>query len=116
MRVLRIATAILALAALPASAQSLATGDQIKAAIAGNTVQGNMLASGAYTEFYQADGVIKGADYTAKWSVTDDQMCFDYGEGASCWSVRIKGDAVTWIKDGVEDGTGSLVAGNPNKF
>lgn len=116
MRILRNAAAMLAFAALPAWAQTLATGDQITAAIAGNTVQGNMLASGAYTEFYQADGVIKGADYTAKWSVKDDQMCFDYGEGASCWSVRIKGDAVTWIKDGVEDGTGTLVAGNPNQY
>ncbi|AWB48899.1 hypothetical protein HYN69_10670 [Gemmobacter aquarius] len=116
MRVLRNTAAILAFAALPVSAQTFATGDQIKAAIAGNTVQGNMLASGAYTEFYQADGVIKGADYTAKWSVNGDEMCFDYGEGASCWSVQIKGDAVTWIKDGVEDGTGTLVAGNPNKY
>lgn len=116
MRVLRTAAALAAFAALPASAQTLASGDQIKAAIAGNTVQGNMLAAGAYTEFYQADGVIKGADYTGKWSVKDDQMCFDYGEGASCWSVQLKADAVTWIKDGVEDGTGTIVAGNPNNY
>lgn len=33
-------------------AETLATGAQITAAIGGNTVQGSMVASGAYTEFY----------------------------------------------------------------
>lgn len=108
--------ALLAVTALAATAQTMATGDQITASIAGNTVQGSMLAAGAYTEFYQADGVIKGADYTGKWTVKDDQMCFDYGEGASCWSVRLDGDDVTWVKDGVDDGTGTIVSGNANKY
>lgn len=116
MKISLTAFAFVAFAAMPAVAQTLATGDQITAAIAGNTVQGSMLESGAYTEFYQADGVIKGADYSGNWTVQDDQMCFDYGEGASCWSVRIEGDAVTWVKDGVDDGTGTVVAGNPNNY
>lgn len=107
---------LLGLTPLAAAAETLAKGDQITASIAGNTVQGSMLAAGAYTEFYQADGVIKGSDYTGKWTVKDDQMCFDYGDGASCWSVRLDGDAVTWVKDGVDDGTGAIVAGNPNNF
>jgi hypothetical protein len=34
-----------------ALAGASATGDQINAAISGNTVQGSMIASGAYTEF-----------------------------------------------------------------
>ena len=108
--------AVLALTPFAATADTLATADQITASIAGNTVQGSMLEADAYTEFYQADGVIKGADYTGQWTVKDDQMCFDYGDGASCWSVRIDGDAVTWVKDGVDDGTGTIVAGNPNNF
>jgi len=108
--------ALLTLSSMPAFAQTLATADQITAAIGGNTVQGSMVAAGAYTEFYQADGVIKGADYTGAWTVKDDQMCFDYGEGADCWSVRIEGDAVTWVKDGADGGTGTIVAGNPNNF
>ncbi len=107
---------LLALTSMPAFAQTLATGEQITAAIGGNTVQGSMLEAGAYTEFYQADGVIKGADYTAAWTIKDNQMCFDYGEGADCWSVRIEGEAVTWVKDGVDGGTGTIVAGNPNNF
>lgn len=104
------------LLALPAFAQDLATGDAIKAAIAGKTVQGSMIASGAYTEFYAEDGTIKGDGYSGKWTVEGDAMCFDYGEGASCWGVRLSGDQVAWIKDGKEDGTGTLVAGNPNNF
>ena len=43
-------------------------------------------------------------------------MCFDYGEGAECWSVRIDGANVIWVKDGVDDGTGTIVAGNPNNY
>lgn len=109
-------TAVLAVVAFPAFADSLATGDQITAAVAGNTVHGNMLDSGVYTEFYQADGVIKGADYSAKWSIDGDKMCFDYGQGADCWSVRLDGASVTWIKDGAEKGTGTIVSGNPNNF
>ena len=109
-------TAALLLTALPAFAQDLATGDAIKSAISGNTVQGSMVASGAYTEFYAADGTIKGDGYSGTWKVESDRMCFDYGEGANCWGVRINGDQVAWIKDGAEDGTGTLVPGNPNNF
>ncbi len=56
-----------------------ATGDQITAAISGNTVQGSMVASGPYAEFYGEDGIIKGKDYTGKWRVEADTMCFQYG-------------------------------------
>ena len=52
-----------------------ASGVQINSAISGNTVQGSMVASGVYTEFYGADGVIKGKDYTGKWRVSGDTMC-----------------------------------------
>ena len=75
MRALRLAPFALILA-LPAVAQDLATTDAIKAAISGNTVQGSMTSSGAYTEYYAADGVIKGADYTGAWTVDGDKMCF----------------------------------------
>lgn len=44
----------------------MATGDQIKTAISGNSVQGNMDASGAYFEFNAADGTVFGKDYKAQ--------------------------------------------------
>jgi hypothetical protein len=75
-----------------------------------------MVESGAYTEFYAADGTIKGDGYTGTWTVEGDQMCFNYGEGASCWSARLSGETVTWVKDGKDDGTGTLIAGNVNNY
>lgn len=103
--------------ATPATAQDMATGAAIRAAISGNTVQGSMSASGAYTEFYAADGAIKGKDYTGNWSVDGDKMCFAYGtDPASCWGVQIIGDQVTWVADGGPEGTGTIVTGNPNGF
>lgn len=101
---------------ISAHAQELATGAEIVAAISGNTVQGSMTASGAYAEFYAEDGAIKGQGYTGTWAIEGDAMCFDYGEGKECWNVRIDGEAVTWVQDGADGGTGTIVAGNPNNF
>lgn len=109
-------TALLAVLAAPVHAESLAANHQIIAAIAGNTVQGSMSASGAYTEFYDTDGTIKGDGYTGKWMIEGEGMCFFYGENWDCWGVRLDGASVTWVKDGKDGGTGTIVAGNPNKF
>ncbi len=104
-------------AAMPLAAEETATGDAIKAAISGNTVQGSMADATAYTEFYAADGVIKGKDYTGAWTIEADKMCFDYGtDPATCYGVSIVGDQVTWLTDGVSAGTGTLLPGNPNGF
>jgi hypothetical protein len=114
---LLLSAALIAAVAPAALAAELATGDQIKAAIAGNTVQGSMMTSGAYTEFYAADGAIKGKDYAGKWRVDGDRMCFAYGtDPENCWQVRLAGSEVTWVKDGKDDGTGTIVSGNPNNF
>ena len=115
MKPIALATALAAIAA-PALAQGLATGAQIDTAISGNTVQGSMSSSGAYTEFYAADGRIGGDGYSGEWSVEGDRMCFDYGQGPDCWGVRIEGDMVTWVQDGEALGTGTIVPGNPNDF
>ncbi|MGL4320915.1 MAG: hypothetical protein ACRCS3_08635 [Paracoccaceae bacterium] len=106
---------ILCLLSSPAMAQDLATGDQIKAALTGNTVIGSMVASGAYTEFYAADGKIRAADYEGVWSVRENAMCFSYG-GAdpTCWNVRLQGDQVTWVSGDADEGTGTILPGNPN--
>jgi len=117
MRTSLVAAALFVAVAGPAFAEATATGDQINIAISGNTVQGSMVASGVYTEFYGADGVIKGRDYTGKWRVSSDTMCFQYGQDPeACWQVKLDGDQVTWVKDGKDDGTGTIVKGNPNNF
>ena len=114
--ILRLAATAILFAA-PAFAQTFATGDAIRAAISGNTVQGSMTASGGYTEFYSADGTIKGKDYAGRWTIDGDSMCFAYGtDPATCWNVRIAGDQVTWVSGDTEEGTGTILAGNPNNF
>lgn len=106
-----------ALLAAPLWAADLATGAEITATITGNTVQGSMDQSGGYTEFYDADGTIRAEGYTGAWTVEGDTMCFDYGEDpAECWGLRIAGDQVTWVKDGADLGTGTVLSGNPNGF
>lgn len=106
---------IATLFASPAFAQDAATGDQIRAAVSGNTVVGSMSASGAYTEYYAADGTIRSADYTGVWTIEGDTMCFAYGEDpATCWGVQLSGNQVSWIANGAVEGSGTIEAGNPN--
>lgn len=77
----------------PALAGATATRVQINAATSGNTVHGSTIASGAYTEFYGADGVIEYKDYSGKCRVSGDTICFQYGEdNEACWQVRLNGD------------------------
>lgn len=104
-------------AAGAASAGEALTGDQIRALVGGNTVEGAMVATGPYAEFYQIDGAIKGKDYTGAWSIDGDSMCFQYGtDPKSCWQVGREGGEVQWMKDGKVEGTGTVAEGNPNKF
>jgi len=105
------------LIAATASAFAAATGQEIRAALSDNTVQGNMDATGPYAEFYQADGTIKGRDYIGAWSVEGNAMCFVYQDTPKeCWNVEVHGDQVHWVKDGKSLGTGTIQHGNPNAF
>ena len=105
------------LLAAPAFAQDLASGEAILSAIAGTTVEGSMIASGSYAEFYEAGGQIMGKGFAGSWMISGDQMCFAYGlEPASCWNAWIEDNRVTWINGGVEEGTGTIRKGNPNRF
>jgi hypothetical protein len=116
MLTLRITAAALLLAT-PTFAQDMAKGDAIEAAIAGNTVQGSMTSSGSYTEFYDADGKIKGDGYSGSWMIDGDKMCFAYAEDEPvCYAVKLNGDQVTWLSDDGNDGTGTIIKGNPNNY
>lgn len=109
-------TSAIILVAAPLAASELASSDEIMSTISGNTVQSGMSDGSAYTEFYDADGTIKGANYTGTWTVEDSEMCFEYGEGKTCWGVAIDGDTVTWMNGDAAEGTGTIVSGNPNGF
>jgi hypothetical protein len=100
-----------------AQAADQLSGEQIRAAVSGNTVQGTMEDSGAYAEFYQPDGLIKGDGYTGMWGIEGDAMCFQYGDDPkACWQVVKDGDMIQWLKDGKIEGTGTVAPGNPNNF
>lgn len=100
----------------PGLAQDLATGSAIRSAISGNTVQGSMVQSGVYTEFYAKDGTIKGNGYSGEWKIEQDTMCFTYDAEQTCLEARVDGDQITWVNNNEDDGTGTIVPGNPNGF
>ena len=101
------------LMASPAMAQSPAGADTIRAALIGNTVTGNMLASGGYAEFYAPDGSIRAEGYTGKWAIKGDRMCFDYADAVeTCFAVALSGSRVIWLGDGGEEGAGQIKPGN----
>jgi len=108
--------AVLGLLAAPVAAAEMATSAEIMDMIIGNTVEGGMSSGEAYAEFYSTDGAIKADGYTGTGSFDGDAMCFDYGEGADCFTVSIDGDSVKWMVDGEEAGTGTIASGNPNEF
>jgi hypothetical protein len=108
---------VLLLTFAPAPAADKLNGEQIRTAISGNTVQGTMEGSGAYAEFYQNDGMIKGDGYTGVWAIEGDAMCFQYGsDPKSCFEAAKDGDLIQWLKDGKIEGNGTVAPGNPNNF
>jgi hypothetical protein len=109
--------AVASVLAAPAVAADKLSGAQIQQIVAGNTVQGSMEGTGAYAEFYQKDGTIKGEGYVGAWTIEGDTMCFQYGsDPKACFAVAKEGDAIQWIKDGKVEGTGAVAPGNPNNY
>jgi hypothetical protein len=93
------------------------SGEEISALVSGNTVEGSMMESGPYAEFYAADGAIKGAGYAGEWMIEGDTMCFSYdGESAGCWNVVMDDDMLNWVMDGQVAGDGMVMPGNTNDF
>lgn len=100
-----------------ATAADKLSGAQIKATVAGNTVQGKMEGTGPYAEFYDKNGTIKGEGYVGAWTIEGDTMCFQYGsDPKACYGVAKDGGGIQWIKDGKVDGTGTVAPGNPNNY
>jgi hypothetical protein len=112
-------TGIAMMTAGTAYAADMASGDDIRAQVSDSTVQGSMLRDKfqKYSEFYMADGTIKGDGYGGKWSIEGDTMCFEYGGASSgCWAASIEGPALIFYKDGKVDGVGVAKAGNGNNY
>jgi hypothetical protein len=95
------------------------TADSLKAEVIGNTIGGGMEGGMRFTEFYAADGGIKGLDnegkpYTGKWSVEGPGMCFRYeGVADMCFEMRRTGNVIEFYgTDGKFAGVGTLQPGN----
>ena len=81
-----------------------------------HTVTGSMSTGGDYGEYYAPDGQLLAAEYTGSWTIEDDKLCLDYGDGADCYGAAMDGLQVVWYLDGEKVGTGSLQQGNPNDY
>ncbi len=109
--------AVLSVPFAPAFAQDAPTADEISAAVSDHTYQGSMSSGGSgFSEYYAADGSIRGSDYTGKWHTKDGIMCFNYGEDDRCFGITLDGPSMVMYKDGEIDGNGMLVPGNPQNF
>ena len=76
-----------------------------------------MVTSGGFTEYYAPDGAIRAVDYSGRWSISGNRMCFGYdGNPSSCWAVRVDGRSVVWVGSGGDEGTGTILPGNPNNY
>jgi hypothetical protein len=95
-------------------AGSALSGDKIKTMMSDVTVEGKMNDGSSYSEFYQADGAIKGKDYTGRWTLEGDSMCFVYSSAPQkmCYQVGENASGIDWIQNGKVEGTGSVIKGN----
>jgi hypothetical protein len=93
-------------------------GDQIKSTVSNMTVEGKMNDGMEYSEFYGADGTIKGKDYTGKWTIEGNEMCFVYGTDPkkSCYGISKTADGIEWMEDGKAEGTGMMMQGNVRNY
>ena len=105
-------------AASASFADDMLTGDQIKSTVSNMTVEGKMNDGMAYSEFYGADGTIKGKDYTGKWTVEGNEMCFVYGTDPkkSCYGIKKAATGIQWVEDGKVEGDGMVSQGNIRNY
>ena len=101
-----------------AVAGSPLSGDGIKTMMSDVTVEGKMNDGMAYSEFYEADGKIRGKDYSGKWTVEGDSMCFVYSTAPDkmCYEIGDNGNGIDWMQKGKVLGTGTVTKGNVRNY
>ena len=97
-----------------AQAADAPSAKEISNAVSGHTYQGSMSSAGSvFSEYYEADGNIRGKDYKGKWRTEDGKMCFQYGDKPErCFGITLEGPSMVMLKDGKIDGNGMLISGN----
>ncbi|MGR3271304.1 hypothetical protein DU478_04790 [Thalassococcus profundi] len=104
----RLATAVtVSTIAFPALA---ATQDELRAALVGNTFQGDM-GGGGYSSYFAEDGTYYDASGSGVYEITDEGVCYpdtDFG----CYQANIDGTSLEWIQDGESAGSGEILDGD----
>jgi hypothetical protein len=108
-------------AASMAQAEVLTNDDQIRKALVGNTISGEVDGK-PFTEYFNPDGTISGdgveGRYKGQWVISGARMCLHYDDDAkNVWDCSLvdAGDGqLTWTGNG-EANIMRLVPGNPGK-
>ncbi len=99
----RFAAAMLAglLALMPAARAEMLSGAQIRDLFTGNTISGNYVTGGPFSEYHAADGRALGdngmtLNVDACWNTDGDKVCYHYGPQKDrrtyCFTVERNGD------------------------
>lgn len=110
--------------AMPAFAEEMATGDELYAAIVGNTILG-VLQDKTYASYYGMDGRVltdfdstddsRTADIVGTWKIEGDRFCTSYSaDDPICMEVRLDGDKITFFMYGMEQSTSTILRDNPH--
>ena len=86
--------------------KSIVNAEQLKQLTVGNTMEGEYPNSKKWMEYYDPSGEIRGKDgkgeYSAKYELKGDQICFDYDGTDDDWCAQIsmRGNKVDFLEDG----------------
>lgn len=86
-------------------------------ALVGNTIVAKSK-TGAYTEFFEADGTVRHVDADGKskgkWALQGDKVCFDYADedDHTCVTVQVTGSTGTFVDEDSARDTFDILPGN----
>ena len=115
---------------VPSSAAEFASGDQIRATIIGNSLEGIWTDNSRFAEYYDPNGTFRGyayaphrTRYAGTWKITGNQMCTRWTlveTGATyseCYQYVVSPGTVSLYRKGRSIGvTATVRPGNPNRY
>ncbi len=106
-----------ALLASAAVADDMLSGEQIRAALSGNTLTGYKTDLGDIAVYFAPDGTLRDKDGAGSWSIADNNLCIELPDKPqTCWNMGREGDILHWYFDGEVLGEGTVKAGNVNGY
>jgi uncharacterized protein YceK len=92
--------------------------------VSNRTFRGKDDAGQPYSEYYGADGTLRGTSggeaYSGSWEVVGEQLCFTYPDGGTseteCYAVFKDGDVLTWLTTDGQIVEATFVEGNPDNL